>query len=512
MDVGKATSESSHGYVVNTQTWEGVRTFQYPPAAALSAGAELLTNLWLSISFDDETNPSVLAPIGSFFAVGQFSSSFTRALPAGMDSGSNFYCYFPMPFARRATVQLLSQRASVTTNIQWSIACQPFTDSFANVGYFKTQFRSEIPTTNGLDIVMLDTEGAGHLVGVVESMRGPLNRGYVEGNERFYVDGSHSPAISGTGTEDFYNAGWYFDQGTFTLPTHGNPVHLSDTNYDNTTAYRLFLEDAVPFWKHILAGIEHGPVDDVPINVWTLAYYYYQPTDRAVLTDQLQLGNATSEASHSYTINTPAWSGSQIFTYEWQGNFTGLVLTNTGQAHQGYSRFTMALSPTNAGVILRRQFDQGIASQQADVYANGALVGPWYRAGGNNYHRWRDDDFMIPASYTSGKSSLPIKVQFVSSALDWNEFNYSLYTLEPAATGVTNRARLTGSSWTATAGRSPFVLSFTGATNANYDMWGSTNLVDWTWLRTLVQSGAGSYNFTDSPAEWPRRFYRVVGP
>jgi hypothetical protein len=36
---------------------------------------------------------------------------------------------------------------------------------------------------------------------------------------------------------------------------------------------------------------------------------------------------------------------------------------------------------------------------------------------------------MIPASFTSGKSSTQIKVQFLSSSNDWNEFTYSMYTL-----------------------------------------------------------------------------------
>jgi hypothetical protein len=38
---------------------------------------------------------------------------------------------------------------------------------------------------------------------------------------------------------------------------------------------------------------------------------------------------------------------------------------------------------------------------------------------------------MIPASFTSGKSSTRIKVQFLSSSNDWNEFTYSIYTLLP---------------------------------------------------------------------------------
>lgn len=508
LDVGNAASENSHNYVINTQTWSGTRTFQYPPPGQSPSVADLLSNVWLRIAYDGEVNPSVFAPVGSFFAMGQFAPYPTRALPVGMDASSNLYCYFPMPFARRATVQLVSQRTSVTTNIQCAIAYQPFTDSFSNVGYFKTQFRSQLPTTNGLDIVFLDVQGAGHLVGVVESMMGPVNRSYLEGDEHFYVDDSHSPAFSGTGTEDFYNAGWYFNHGLFTLPTHGNPAHLSDSNYDYTSAYRLFMHDAVPFRKHILAGIEHGPIDDVSENVWTIAYYYSQPVPRAVLTDQLFVGDTNSETAHSYTISNQTWSGTRTYTYEWQGNFSSLSVTNTGRAHQGYSQFTMSLSPTNAGAILRRQFDQGVASQQANVYVDGALVGSWYRAGGNPYHRWRDDDFMIPASYTSGKSSITVKIQFVSSTVDWNEFTYSLYSLNPPPISNSKPPHFSNYNWNGPAGNSGFAMSLTGSTNSNCDIWASTNLSDWTWLGSAVETMPGSYGFTDvTAASWPDRFY-----
>jgi len=434
LDVGDAASENSHHYVIDTPTWEGARTFSYPPAGPVGAAAELLTNLWLSVAFDDETNPSVLAPIGSFFALGQFASYPTRALPVGLDANSNLYCYFPMPFARHARVQLVSRRPEATTNIQCEVAHQAFTDSFANVGYFKTQFRTEAPTTNGLDIVLLETGGAGQLVGVVESMAGPLNRSFLEGNERFYVDDSLSPAINGTGTEDFYNGGWYFDRGTFSLPTHGNPNHLTDTHCDYTAAYRLFLADAVPFRKHLHAGIQHGPADDVSISAWTLAYYYSQPADRAVLTDQLLVGDANSERAHAYALDTQSWTGARTYTYEYEGNFSTRVASNTGRAHVGYSEFTLTLQPTNAGAILRRQFDQGILNQQANVYVDGVQVGPWYVAGGNPWHRWRDDDFLIPALYVNGKSTVRIRIDFVSSTEDWNEFTYSFYTIKPPPT------------------------------------------------------------------------------
>src|SRR5579859_5349853 len=429
LNVGNSASESAHSYVISSQTWSGTQTFQYPPAAPSTNTSDLLTNLWLAVSFDNETNPSVYAPIGSLFAMGQFAPYATRGLPVGMDAGNNLYVYFPMPFASRAVVQLISRRSAVTTNIYFEIRHKPFTDSFTNVGCFKTQFRSETPTTNGADILMLDAVGTGHLVGVVESMMGPTDRSYLEGDERIYVDDNESPAIYGTGTEDFYNGGWYFDHGLFTQPTHGNTAHVADTNFDRTAAYRLFMPDAVPFRRHIRVGIEHGTGNSVSENVWTLAYYYYQPVARAVLTDQLDVDKTASETAHAYSINTQTWNGSRTYSYD--GNFDNVNLTDDGRAHRGFSQFTMSLQPTNAGAILRRRFDQGVANQTANVYADGALVGVWYQGGYEDIHNWRDQDFMIPAAFTSGKSSTRIKVQFLSSSNDWNEFTYSLYSVLP---------------------------------------------------------------------------------
>ncbi len=429
LDVGNAASESAHGYFNAGQTWSGTRTLQYPPPPLSTNTVDLLTNLWLAAWFDNETNPSIYAPVGSFFAMGQFAPYSTRGLPVGMDASNNMYVYFPMPFASRALVQLINRRSSATTNIYSEIRHQPFTDSFTNVGRFKTQFLSETPTTNGADIVLLDAEGTGHLVGVVESMMGPTDRSYLEGDERIYVDDNESPAIYGTGTEDFYNAGWYFDHGLFTQPTHGNTAHVVDTNFDRTTAYRFFMQDAIPFRRHIRAGIEHGTGNSVSENVWTLAYYYYQPVARAVLTDQLDVDNTASETAHSYSINTQTWNGPRTYSYD--GNFDDVNITDDGRAQRGFSQFTLSLQPTNAGAILRRRFDQGVAGQTADVFVDGALAGVWYQGGFEDIHNWRDSDFMIPASFTAGKSSTRIKVQFLSSSNDWNEFTYSFYTVLP---------------------------------------------------------------------------------
>jgi hypothetical protein len=205
-------------------------------------------------------------------------------------------------------------------------------------------------------------------------------------------------------------------------------VHIPTSTDDKTAAYRLFLQDAVPFHTHIHASIEHGPTDNSSINdeAWDLAYYYLQPKPRATLTDTLDVGNASSESAHHYTNTSQTWSGSR--TYSFEGINNAVKVTDDGRAHKGSSQFTMTITPANVGVILRRRFDQGILNQQANVLVDGRLVGTWYMAAGNAALSWREQDFLIPASFTSGKSSITITIQFVSSTVDWNEFHYWVYS------------------------------------------------------------------------------------
>ena len=363
--------------------------------------------------------------------MGQFGIYGTRALPVGIDANNYLYVYFPMPFASNARIDLVSQRTASTDSITFEIKHKAFTDSFTNVGYFKTFFNPQSHTAgDGGDILILDVEGSGNFLGAVESMQGnSTSRWYLEGDERIYVDESQSTAIYGTGTEDFYNAGWYFNQGLFTRPMHGNTAHVVDT-VDKTAAYRLFLQDAIPFKKHFRAGIEHGGTNDATENVWTLAYYYFKPNIRATVTDTLDVGNTSSESSHSYVINAQTYSGSQTFTYD--GDFDTTNVTDDGRAFTGYSQFNMAINSANTGVMLRRRFDQSVANQLATVYVDGSLVGSWYKAGSNFSHKWRDEEFMIPSSYTYGKSQIQVRVQFVSGTA-WNEYRYTAYSCNGAS-------------------------------------------------------------------------------
>jgi hypothetical protein len=387
---------------------------------------DILNATWIRIYWDNESNPSVAAPLGSFFGVGQFSTYRAKSLAAGLDDSSALYIYFPMPFEKHARIELFNSRGVALNGIAYEIKHKAFDDSFARVGYFKTQFNHQVHAGgDGTDVTILDTDGTGHFVGVVLSILGEANRMYLEGDERIYIDDNRSPAIHGTGTEDFFNGGWYYRGGPFSQPVHGLAANVHDGSFDRTAQYRLFLADAIPFNRHLTVGIEHGQYNDVSEEAWALAYYYHKPTPRAVLTDTLNVGNAASESSHEYVSANATWSGTRSFSYE---GVHPDAIGDDGRTHRGHSQFVMAIQPANEGVVLRRRLDYGIGNQNAEVYVDDVRVGAWYRAGSNSA-RWRDDDFLIPTVFTKGKNKITIRVVFVSSDSDWSEFTYWAYCL-----------------------------------------------------------------------------------
>lgn len=425
VDVSNPASEVAHSYTITGQTGTFTRSYTYPPQTYYR---DTLNNAWLQILWDGQATPSVNAPLGSLFGMGQFGHAESRGVGAGIGDDGSMYLYFPMPFASHATVRVANQ-SSAPISLSYELKHKPFTDPFQDVGYFKTVFRSQLPTTLGKDIVLLDTAGSGQVVGVVQSDQGATSRWFLEGDERAMVDDSRSPALHGTGTEDFYNGAWYFQNGPYTQPVSGNPAHTVEGGHDNTAMYRQLISDAIPFRKPLRFTIEHGGTNDTTTNVWTLVYYYHQTSEKLALSDTLNVGNNQSENQHSYAITQQTFKGSRTFTFE--GENSNVNVTSSGRAHKGTSQFTMSISPTNRGVILRRMFDQGVLNQQATVSVDGTLVGTCYMAGGNGSHRWREEDFAIPPNYTSGKASIRIKIQFVSSTIDWNEFRYQTYSLLP---------------------------------------------------------------------------------
>ena len=413
------------------------------PPSALTEG---LTQSRLKIFWDGQENPAVNVPLGPLFGA-YFTPNGIKSLMVGQVV-SQYYLYFPMPFWSKAKI-VLENRSIATLNFSSEIQYQ-MTTYGNNAGYFYATYHQEKPTTEGKDYPYLETSGTGHFVGTITFMDNPYagNFAYLEGDERAYLDDSLTPALEGTGTEDYFNGGWYFKYGQFNLPSHGASLVSSP----KITAYRLHLSDSLPFESRIKFGIEHGQTNNTKADYTNVAFYYKKDAPSLILSDEINVGDVASETIHNYQTSNQIVSETQTFFYE--GDEDNVPITDDGRifAYQGYSQFKTNISFNNQGVRLRRRTDFNLKGQLAKVYVDGVLAGLWYSAGNNSYKRWQDEIFEISPQFSQGKNQITVKIENINPAVDWNEYYYWVYShiypfdkfnLDHDPQGLINNADLT---------------------------------------------------------------------
>ncbi|WP_245617489.1 glycoside hydrolase family 172 protein [Amycolatopsis taiwanensis] len=445
LDVGNdhVTDESAHGYQISGQSWAGLRYFRYPADDAVLADAQaVLDGLRLRIIFDGRT--TVDAGVGEFFGSGLGRYS-TRTLLSSVDTVDNgaFTSWWPMPYARSATVQLVNTSGVPVSGGSLSVSSAP-DGSVAggledgSLGYFHaTQHRAD--TVDGKDWNFLTAQGRGVFYGVTMSMRGLIPPGqnqlnFLEGDEREYADGSQSPQIHGTGTEDFAESGWYFQDARnggiegvpYAMPQAGLVSHQNaeaGCQYVCLNSYRLMLADAVAFGDGIEFDIEHGDRSTQPANYSSTAYWYGQNSPSLERSDVVDIGDTASRAGHGY-LATGETTAPLTSTFEGKNDRTPVTMTTASST--GPVQFTARVDQANQGLRLRRISDQASSYQRANVYIDGERVGEWLQPLGNTHSRWLEDAFDVPASATRGKSTVTVRLEPVAGAPAWSAARYAV--------------------------------------------------------------------------------------
>lgn len=243
-----------------------------------SKALDVLRNLRLRIYWDGAVSPAVDAPIGPFHCV-WFPESIASGLFVGSEKRGEFYCYYPMPFASGARIELTNKtphEVGVTATLQWVQSSKDATDVLAGrIGELHTVYRSQTMRGGDPDYLFADLGGRGIALGVSTLMIGAPGAGqiFLEGDERIYYDGNRKPQLHGTGTEDFFNGGYYYERGFFTLPLHGYNGRRYEMR-DQEAMYRLFLADRIFYRNGFIAGIEHGATNDQDTDYSSVFYYY----------------------------------------------------------------------------------------------------------------------------------------------------------------------------------------------------------------------------------------------
>jgi len=246
---------------------------------ALPKGVEaqrrMMRELVLTIRWDGESEPSVWCPLGDFFGTGPGVNHY-RSLPMGMTS-SGFYNYWYMPFANKATVEIIND-GQTDRQLTWQITHALLTKPVEQYGRFHVKWHRDafLPQASErhIDWTMLITRGCGRFVGVLLNIWNPGGGWWGEGDEKFFVDGEKFPSFYGTGSEDYFGYAWS-DPTLFEQAYHNQTI--SEGNHGHISVNRWHISDNVPFQTSFEAYIEKYWSNERPTLYACAAYWYLAP-------------------------------------------------------------------------------------------------------------------------------------------------------------------------------------------------------------------------------------------
>jgi hypothetical protein len=407
---------------------------------------QVLAALRLQIEFDGRT--MVDCPLGEFFGAGLGTDNVQSLMFATIpqpDGSLTLSDWWPMPFAHTAQVALINTTGTPVTGIDSDVVFTPdpqWAPALASgrAGYFTARSHAG-PTTLGQDWLFADEQGHGKFVGVSHTIRGSRIKTsfgdaspyFLEGAERVYTDGSASPRWYGTGTEDFYEGGWYFHNGTtYSDPLTGQPDQRTATGgcADCCVAvYRLMLAEAIDYHSAIRFGIEHGKRNMVQPDYSSTTFLYTQPTDTITPSDEVNTGDLVGRLLHGYSDGPSDSASDQLLVSEFEGNDDARPIVGIVHAANAAITFHILISPDNHGILLRRTSDQATGYQSADVAIDDTPVGIWLEPRNNPLHRWLDDTFLVPDRLTEGKNLVTVSLTPTPGSPPWTASRYHVDAL-----------------------------------------------------------------------------------
>ncbi len=204
-------------------------------------GPGIITHMWFTIDsperyhlkmlvlrmyWDNDTHPAVETPLGDFFGLGLGEYLVYQSGPISVGSQKALNSYFPMPFRKHARITLTNEGTLPTAAVYFNIDLQKYASPLpASMMYFYAEYRQAQPNKGWTDdwkandspnvysaknldgkdnYVVAEMEGPGHYVGTPLSVLQNQGDWWGEGDEMMYIDQKAAPAITGTGSEDYF--------------------------------------------------------------------------------------------------------------------------------------------------------------------------------------------------------------------------------------------------------------------------------------------------------------------
>jgi len=347
----------------------------------------VLRELVIRITWDDEKEPAVWCPLGDFFGTAAGANRY-RSLPLGLTADNTWYCYWYMPFARSAHIELVND-GTEKRELAFEITHAPLAVPIERLARFHAKWHRDafLPKEKErwIDWPMLITEGRGRFVGVMLNVWNPKGGWWGEGDEKFFVDGEKFPSTFGTGSEDYFGYAWC-NPTLFQNCYHNQTI--SQGNKGHVSVNRWHITDNVPFQKSFEAYIEKYFPNTRPTLYAAVAYWYLAPGGKdpyqpAPLEERTAYWNiapppAVKGAIEGETMKILGKPAGQVRPQD-MGHFQGTWSGETQLWWTGakpFDRLDMALPVEKAGrykliLALTRARDYGIIQ----VYLDGRKIG-----------------------------------------------------------------------------------------------------------------------------------------
>ncbi len=317
----------------NADAWMGIAPGETRVLADLD-GPGVIRHVWTTIAssdplylrkilfriyWDDEPNPSVETPAGDFFGLShgraytyQCAAFSTSANENGrVDIGVAMNCWLPMPFRKKARIEIENQQEKTLEGIYFYIdysrhdtlpddvlylhaswrrenPCDGWTGPGSVWGSEAWKTRHEGPEGKNLgdrgNYLILEAEGRGHYIGMNLGVDHLYKGWWGEGDDMIFIDrdGDRAwpPDLHGTGSEDYLCHAWGMQKVAHLYS--GEPwCELEDHhNWGKVAVYRYHLLDPIPFGKNIRVSIEHGHANDRSDDYASVAYWYQDEPHR----------------------------------------------------------------------------------------------------------------------------------------------------------------------------------------------------------------------------------------
>lgn len=380
-------------------------------------------DLILSAQWDSERIEAIYSPVADFFGYA-YGKGAMRSIIMGKQGSSN-YCYFPMPFDESASLKMVYRKRKGVRQSPVSVNVKVYynynrRDIKKEGKFYSVWHREETPM--GKFFRFLSQKGKGHYVGTIHQAQGlrPGMTLFFEGDDSTYVD--NNMRVHGTGSEDYYNGGWYalldrWDRGN-SLPVHGCLDY--SLPMCRTGGYRFFLSDKMSYEKEIYHGMEHGEVgNSFPVDYTSISFFYAaQPLSEKMEPSEAQctVYRPTVHVFFPQLMQLTLGGGIQVV------HDRGIRMTTQ---HNGMVRIMLDDVPEGKYKVLINYFEKPNGAD-FQIWQRQKQLSDWISTKGNE-ELFRDRIYVGDIELTEQTNSITVHVRTNG---DGNQFELALVTLE----------------------------------------------------------------------------------